>query len=277
MRTVVHIVAAFVVSGGLQAYGQNGDAKASLQQALSDQFPLTQMTRDRSDVVSTGAVLVLQKGGLMTYSTASPMPPTNSYRNGKISQGGSGFGRDMLITMAAPGNSTAAAHPHRQFVAGEKLWVTGLSIQKTGIVFQLLTDLYNGVRYYGELKFPFEKGSVPAPDQALATIAEVLTVEPAGNSTATGQAAQHEGPTVAPVAPSRLPATYTNAQTPADKLQLNADNTFSLQEAGQSYSGTFSANGGTIELNIRGGPKTTLTIQGNNLTDGSGQTWVSVQ
>jgi hypothetical protein len=81
-------------------------------------------------------------------------------------------------------------------------------------------------------------------------------------------------PAPAPVAPLRLPATYASAQNPTDKLQLNADNTFSLQEGGQGYQGTFAANGNTVELNISGGPKTTATIQGNNLTDSSGQVWV---
>jgi hypothetical protein len=82
-------------------------------------------------------------------------------------------------------------------------------------------------------------------------------------------------PPIAPaIAPLRLPSTYTNAQSPADQLQFNADNTFSLQEAGQPYHGTFVANGSSVELNISGGPTTTATIQGNNLTDGSGQTWV---
>jgi hypothetical protein len=76
-----------------------------------------------------------------------------------------------------------------------------------------------------------------------------------------------------PVAPLKLPAAYSSSQNPADKLQLNADNTFSLQEGGQAYQGTFAANGNTLELNINGS-KTTATIQGNNLTDGSGQVWV---
>jgi hypothetical protein len=77
-----------------------------------------------------------------------------------------------------------------------------------------------------------------------------------------------------PVAPLKLPALYVSAQAPADQLQLNADNTFSLQEAGQTYNGTFVATGSTLKLNISGGTETTATIQGNNLTDGSGQTWV---
>ena len=55
---------------------------------------------------------------------------------------------------------------------------------------------------------------------------------------------------------------------------MNADNSFSLQEGGQTYHGTFVATGSTLKLNISGGPETTATIQGSNLTDGSGQTWV---
>jgi hypothetical protein len=85
---------------------------------------------------------------------------------------------------------------------------------------------------------------------------------------------QEDQPPPPPPAPPKLPATYVSAQTPADQLQLNADNTFSLLEAGQGYHGTFVANGNTVELNISDGPKTTATIQGNNLTDSSGQAWV---
>src|ERR1035438_7556535 len=89
-----------------------------------------------------------------------------------------------------------------------------------------------------------------------------------------GRPAPSAMPAPAPVAPLRLPATYASAQNPTDKLQLNADNTFSLQEGGQGYQGTFAANGNALELSITGGTKTTATIQGNNLTDGSGQVWV---
>ncbi len=77
------------------------------------------------------------------------------------------------------------------------------------------------------------------------------------------------------VAPLKLPSTYVNAQTSADQLQLNTDKTFSLQEGGQSYHGTFVVNGNTLELSIsENSTKTTVSIQGNNLADSSGQTWV---
>jgi hypothetical protein len=257
-------------------YGQGGDPKESLQQRLNGQFALTQITKDRSDIVSAGSALVLQKGGLMMYSTASPLPPVNTYKNGKISQGGSGFGRDLLITMAASGSATAADYPHRNFAIGEGLWVTGLTVQKDGVVFRLYSDAYDGVRYYGQLKFPFQKGSVPTPEQALTTIAEVLTVQPADTNV---QGAATETPAPVPAAarvvPLKLPSTYVSAQTPADQLQLNTDNSFSLQEGGQSYHGIFVANGDTLELSINEtSTKTIVTRQGNNLTDSSGQTWV---
>lgn len=370
MRTVKCLTAFVLVVAASCIYGQGGDPKEALQQRLNGQFALTQITKDRSDIVSAGAVLVLQKGGLMMYSTASPMPPLNTYKNGKISQGASGFGRDFLITMAAPGNTTASSYPQRKFVAGEQLWVTGLGVQKDGIVFRLYSDPYDGIRYYGQLKVPFEKGSVPPPDQAMARIAEVLTVQQAENSASNAQLAQGPGekqedtnpaqgapqtllsglyvgfnpqdrlqlrlnpdgsftvtgahysnyghftvngdtllltfaagqtsayiirgdtiyygskpmwarqadapaPAAPPVAPLKLPSTYVNAQAPADQLQLNADNSFSLQEAGQAYHGTFVVSGDTLELSINEtNTKTTVTREGSNLTDSNGQTWV---
>src|ERR1035441_9979466 len=73
----------------------------------------------------------------------------------------------------------------------------------------------------------------------------------------------------------KLPLTYVSAQTPADQLQLNADNSFSLQEGGQTYHGTFSVNGNTLELRIsETNTNTTATMHGSNLTDSTGQTWV---
>jgi hypothetical protein len=76
------------------------------------------------------------------------------------------------------------------------------------------------------------------------------------------------------VAPPKLPSTYVSAQTPGDQLQLNADYSMSLLEAGQAYHGTFVVKGSTLELNIsETSTKTTLRREGDSLTDSSGQTW----
>jgi hypothetical protein len=98
----------------------------------------------------------------------------------------------------------------------------------------------------------------------------------------TGAAWIRQGGTPAPAASSvtlpsaslNLPATYVSAQTPTDQLQLNSNNTFSLQEGGQAYHGNFVLNGNSLELAIsESNTKTTATLQGSNLTDSSGQIW----
>jgi hypothetical protein len=135
--------------------------------------------------------------------------------------------------------------------------------------------------YRSEVDFEFEKGYLETakPEVVKATIAQVFALDVGGEaqSIATGGLAANSPspapPVPVPVIHLNLPSTYVNAQT-ADQLQLNADDSFSLQEAGQTYRGTFAATGNTLKLNITGGPETTATIQGSNLTDGSGQTWV---
>jgi hypothetical protein len=183
MRRIAYsAVAAAIAITVSVVYGQSADVKPSLQQSLTGQFALTKVSDDRNDIVTAGSVLVLQKDGLMMYSTASPMPPLNTYKNGRISQGMGGFGRDLAIGLATPGGGTSEDYPHRKFVTGEKFWLTAFNIGKDGIVFQLYSDPYNDVRYYGQLKVPLDKRSVPSADDALARIAEVLTVQPPDNS-----------------------------------------------------------------------------------------------
>ena len=361
------------LTGVSWAYCQSADPRDLLRQKLNAQFVMTTVTNDRSDIRTSGSILLLQHGGLMMYSTACPLPPLNTYKNGKISQGMSGFGRDIIGTIATPGNSTVADYPHRSFSVGEKLWVTALSVQKDGMVFRLYSDPYDGIRYYGELKMPFEKGSIPAPDQALARIAEVLVVqsvdstndaqpspEPGQGAQAAGQDSQpaplsgvyfmqqtgshlelnsdgsftmraadgrlspghfsvngdtlvltyaatgrssaftirgdnlyantgafwtrqgdapvQKATTYAPPQPRppppEFPSTYVSTKTPADQLQLNADHSFVLKEAGQTYRGTFAVSGNNVEINIPDtNTKTAMTIQGSNLVDPGGQAW----
>jgi hypothetical protein len=72
----------------------------------------------------------------------------------------------------------------------------------------------------------------------------------------------------------QYPSLYVSAQTPADRLQLNADYTFQLQEGGQPYHGTFAIRGNTLLLNINeSNIQTPLTRQGHDLADSNGQTW----
>jgi hypothetical protein len=193
----------FAIIGSLSSLmlsAQAGDP-AVLQQKLYAQFRLTTTTPDRSGIVTAGDVVVIHRAGLLMYAVASPLPPSNTYKNGKISQGWGGFGKDMLITMAAPGGATATDYPHRQFVPEEKCWVKGIQVEKDGVLFQLYSDPYDDIRYYANLKIPFpNKKEMPPVDAVMQTVAEVLTAvrsddqagqgeQPAPNQTAAGQAA----------------------------------------------------------------------------------------
>jgi hypothetical protein len=246
-------------------YGQSSDTPETLQQALIHQFPLTTMTADRNDIVIAGAGLVLQKEGLMMCSTGSPMPALNIYKNGKISQGWGGLGQDYLL----------GKYPHQKFGKGVRFWVTAITVQRGGVAFTFYSDPIEQVRYYAQLKFPFEKGVFPGANQVLSTIAEVVTVQPPDSSTQISPSETSVKHVSASPVALNLPATYVSAATPTDRLQLNADNSVLLQEGGQTYHGTFTAGGNTVELNItETGYKTTVSIEGDNLTDNSGQKWV---
>jgi hypothetical protein len=184
------------------AHGQNGDARAVLLRSLNQTFAATTVSADRNEIVTAGAVLILQKDGMMMYSVAAPLPPANTYKSGRISQGWRGFGKDIGISMLTPGGATASSYPQRKLPAGEKIWVNQIAVEKDGISFVLYSDPYNNIRYYGELKIPFAKGSIPAPDEALRTIAEVLTMQPPDNSASSGS--QQQAP-AAPALPVQAP------------------------------------------------------------------------
>ncbi len=198
--TLTAITALFSVA----LMAQSGDPLAAIQQKLRSQVKLTRTTADRSDIVTAGSVVELQTDGLVMYGVSSPLPPSNTYKNGKISQGWGGFGKDLLITMGSGGDATSEDYPHRKFVAGEKCWVTGISVQKDGIVLQLFSDPYDDGRYYASLKIVFPKGPVPAPDAVLQIVGEVLTAQPTEDQGA--QTVQAAAPAPAPVrmgAPNR--------------------------------------------------------------------------
>jgi hypothetical protein len=79
---------------------------------------------------------------------------------------------------------------------------------------------------------------------------------------------------LASIAPLECPSLYVSTQSPTDHLLLNADRSFMLQEGGQPYHGTFAIRGNTLLLNIsESNIQTSLTRQGHDLADSSGQTW----
>jgi hypothetical protein len=251
MLTIALFTAAAVLTPTASSlYGQSGD---SLQQKLASQFILTKVTPDRSDIVTPGTAVALLKSGLTLRSAASPAPPLSTYKNGKIS--GPSFGTDLKSTIfSVPGNGTTADYPQRQFRTVERLWITGLSVGGDGVVLTLYSDPSDGVRYYGQLKFPHDKHSVPDPDEMLRTIAEVLQKLDMSEV-------------------ERVAGTYVGVDAPANQVQLNSDGTYSSVESGRDHAGPFLIHGSTLMLRT-GNAVATCTLQGDAITDQAGSKWV---
>lgn len=262
------------LSPALLAERADTEQRIELQQQLRGLFALTTIAADRTTVTSQGTPLVLQKGGLVTYSTASPFPPQTAYKDGKFRQG---FGSQFIREGVGQGlkGDTATYPPHR-LTAGTRLWITKLYVLNNGIYCELYTDADQNGRYYGEVKFPFAKYAVPPIEEAKALIAEVLIASP--QPVAEKPVAQPPAPPpIATPAPSSapVPAIYVSTQTKGDYLQLKADSTFAWQVSGQSFHGTFVTRGNTIELNdVDDSVQTSATVTGQQLTDANGQTWV---
>jgi hypothetical protein len=192
------VIAAALLSVGLAA--QAGDPATLIQQKLVSQINLTKATADRSDIVTAGDVVVLHKDGLMMCSSASSYAFSNTYSNGVLAANYKNRAKDAVksytkafglskIGMGGGASVSDSANngcPSRKFVTGEKFWITGIVAQRDGILVSTFSDPLpdpsgDQVRYYGEIKFPFAKGSVPPVDDFVKTVSEVITVQPAEN------------------------------------------------------------------------------------------------
>ena len=220
-------LAAFAWSFALVLVAQTGDTKA-IQEKLVSQVKLTKATADRSDIVTPGDVVVLQKDGLMMCDSSSSYAYSNSYNSGVLAANYNNRAKSAAMSYAKAfglsrfglgggASVTDAANngcPSRKFVSGEKFWITGIAVQKDGILVSTFSDPYpdpqgNQVRYYGEIKFPLQKGSVPPPDDFAKTFSELITVQPPDDSSKGGQADQGgqaaDAPAAAP-APAPIPS-----------------------------------------------------------------------
>jgi hypothetical protein len=187
------VVAVAMIATGMLA-AQAGDPGA-IQQKLNAQFKVTTTTADRTDIVTAGDVVQLHKPGVVMFSADSPVPPTNVYKDGRMGQG---FGTAMI--MSNPQTQ------QRRFVPEEKCWVTRIMVQKDSVSFDLYSDPYNDIHYYGTLKIPYpDKKAVPPVDSLLKTVAEVLTVVPSEDQGGQPASAPAPAPVAAP-APAPLQA-----------------------------------------------------------------------
>jgi hypothetical protein len=170
MRAAGAIAAGFLLIVPMIGAAQQSADATSLQQILEAQFPPATTTPDGQDLASAGTVVVLQKDNLVAGMTGKlPIPTPNSYANGSITQSG-------VLGWLAKGvaNGPNQNSINRAFKSGDKFWVTKIKSGKDYVSFTLMSDPVDAARFHASLKFPFDKGSSPTPEQVLAEISEVL-------------------------------------------------------------------------------------------------------
>ena len=80
-KTFVVIFAALTACSRAGAQTPNG---TTLEQQLEAQYTITTPTADNTDLVTTGAVLILQKKGLSAGAVSSKVSTQNTYKDGQI-------------------------------------------------------------------------------------------------------------------------------------------------------------------------------------------------
>jgi len=189
----------------LTMLAQDDAQKAELQQKLKDQFTLTKVTADNSDIVTPGSILTLQMDGLQMCSIDANLSMPNTLKNGKIT---TTMGDRIMWNMLAPkAGVNAQSIPMRKFVAGEKFFVKRYQVDKDGVGFEFYSDPYNNLRYWGQIKIPLPKGHFPPVEDAMKMITQVFTVDSA-------QSASQPTPQSAPPAPAPAPEPQPVAMAP---------------------------------------------------------------
>ncbi len=226
-RAIGFAVMAAALAAAISA--QVGDPATLVQEKLVSQIKVTKAAADHSDIVTAGDVVLLHKDGLMMCSSASSYGFSNTYNNGVLVANYNNRAKDAAksffkghLPFGGGGSVTDAANngcPSRKFVAGEKFWITGIAAQKDGILISTFSDPYpdpsgNQVRYYGEVKFLFPKGSVPPPDDFARTVSELITVQPPDDKDNGGQGNQGGQPAQAAAAPRQAPPPAPMAAIP---------------------------------------------------------------
>ena len=265
LRKLSHLCTLIVspLALGLMLHAQAGDP-AVLQQKLDAQFRITTTAADKTDIVTPGDVVEIHKPGLVMFSVDSPISPTSTYKNGAMGQG---FGTQLLLA-----DKTTQK---RRFVPGEKFWVTRIMVQNDSVTFDLYSDPYEDVRYYGTLKFVYpNKKTVPPVDEFLKTIAEVVTAVPQDNQGGPGQSVAPGNGGAGADLSSSVPGKYIRTDSPSDYIQLGSSGTFLLSQGGKLFPGTYKVEGDSLVISMpQMRTQQRSRITGDTFIDPNGRAW----
>jgi hypothetical protein len=219
------VTAAFAVLFAASSMVRAQDT-AVLQKELESKYSLTTINAE-GGVVTQGVTLTLKKPGFIGGAKSC----TLDYKGGALALSGSSK-TTCTIGKASAGMLGSAlknkfsvlggapdAQATRPFVAGEKLWVTKIAIDKDVVSFTFVSDTIKDVIYYGVIRFQPQPGATPDAVHVDQTFTEVFSVaapdtksdaaqQPAAPAPAAGPAPapqQAASPALAPIAPPPPP------------------------------------------------------------------------
>jgi hypothetical protein len=255
----------------LKAYAQG----PAWEQQLRQQIPVASIGNNGL-VVRPGVPVTIIKDGITALPVSPPLAPGMAWPN-TYKKGGR-VGTSALQRI----NYGPTQQYSRVLQVGERVNIYSIQLKGSEIVLSLQTAPGGPAErpYRATVAFQFQKGEMETSDlnSVEAYIGEVLQIDTAVGVQSEPSApisGQHISPPTSQTIQLRLPVRFVNAQQASDRFDLKLDGTFSLQEGGQNYHGTFVQNGNSLELNILDtDTKTTVTFDGTKLVDASGQTWV---
>jgi hypothetical protein len=249
------------------------DNAATLQKKLETQYPVSKATADKTDLVTPGAVIVLEKDGLLMSATSGGQAASNTYKDGKISQG-------IWKVAKLPGmggfmnHSGSTSVQTRTFVAGEKFWITKINIHDDSVVFEILSDPIQDVRYFSTLKFPLAKGSPIVSDQIAGTIADVIKVDDAngggGNAPQPGSKSGGAPPPPAAAEAPAAPMAPIAPPPPPPDAAAAAPKTIALKQTKEEVVANFGPPTKVVKLGTKEidyYPDMKVTFVNNKVTD----------
>jgi hypothetical protein len=208
---------------------QDQGPRAAIQKKLEAEYAITKTTDDKTDIVTAGSVLILQKDKLMMAAASSSAMCVNTYKDGHFSQNATCKASSVLGKFSAFGHGADKAPATRTFVSGEKFWLIKLDVKDAGkdsaVLMEFFTDAINDVRFRSSVTIAFKDG-LPSPDEALRLVQEVVKVVPSDDAKGGQQPAAAPQPAAdaapaaiappppPPDAPAAEPPTVALGQTP---------------------------------------------------------------
>jgi hypothetical protein len=262
-RTAVMIPVAIVTWIGPSSAAFAQTSPVSLEEGLTTQY-------------KQGTVLAIQTNGVVGVNAACQVRPGSIFKDGQLHAPG-------IVQKSLVG---AAKCDTRAIPVGSQVYLAvapSFSLKNNRIDFIFLQcDVANcssGVEtsYKAQVAFEFPKGYLATAGLGAVqdAIKHVFSVDATANDTGSSQTPDAVSQPAVSGSPSPLSPAYVSAQNSADRLQLNADASFSLQEGGQSFSGTYSVTGTTLKLQIVQLQKNVdIVIRGNQLIVNGDEAWV---